>query len=371
MNRTRIAQKVWTYGAVAAVALVATRADDKIDFAKLVKPIFEGRCIECHGAEKHKGDLRLDTREAALKGSKDQKVILPGKADDSPVIKHVSLPAGHDDIMPPKGDPLTKEQIEILRKWINEGADWPEGLVLGGPSEAAKKLKPPGWEFANLTKPANTAGEADAIQKLGALGISVRPIAQNLDWKEATVRPQDTNKVGEAVGLLRNIPTLVDLNLAGLKISDADLDHVATLENLVRLHLENTPVTDAGIAKLKGLKNLRYLNLYNTSVGDSSIDTLKGLPNLSNVYLWQTKVSDDGAAALKKAVPTANINRGEELKMLAKLEEELAAKRKAEDEAKKAEEAKKKEEEEKKKADEEKKKAEEKKAEDKKEEKKA
>lgn len=362
MNRIRIAPKLLACGAIAGLALTVARADEKIDFAKLVKPIFESRCIECHGAEKQKGDLRLDSGEVVKAGG-DHKAIVPGKADESEVIKHVSLPAGHDDIMPPKGDPLTKEQIEILRKWINEGAHWPEGLVLGGPSEAAKRLKPPGWEFANLTKPADTSGEPAAIQKLGAMGISVRPVAQNLDWKEATVRPQDTNKTAEAVALLRNIPTLVDLNLAGLKISDADLDHIAPLVNLVRLHLENTPVTDAGLAKLKGLKNLRYLNLYNTSVGDASIDTLKGMPNLSNLYLWQTKITDDGAAALKKAVPAASINRGEELKMLAKLEEELAAKRKAEEEAKKAEEAKKKEEEEKKKKEEEeKKKAEEKKA---------
>src|ERR1043165_7032165 len=105
--------------AFALAVLTPNRADDKIDFAKSVQPILEKRCIECHGPKKQKGDLRLDSKEAALKGGKDAKAVVPGKLDDSDMIRRVSLPAGHDDIMPPKGDPLTKEQIETLKKWIS------------------------------------------------------------------------------------------------------------------------------------------------------------------------------------------------------------------------------------------------------------
>src|SRR6185436_15422274 len=122
-------------------------------------------------------------------------------------------------IMPPKGDPLSKEQIELIKKWITEGAAWPDGLVLGGDSEkkdekgvaSVKGSKRKSAEFANLTPTKDTAAEEAAIKKLGALGISVRPIAQNLQWKEATVRPQDTNKTSEAVALLKDIPSLIDL----------------------------------------------------------------------------------------------------------------------------------------------------------------
>src|SRR3954470_8596320 len=120
--------------AVLAAPILATRADDKVDFAKSIQPILEKRCIECHGAKKQKGDLRLDSKEAALKGGKDAKAIIPGKPDERDMVRRVSLSAGHDDIMPPKGDPLAKEQIELIKKWITEGATWPEGLVLGGES---------------------------------------------------------------------------------------------------------------------------------------------------------------------------------------------------------------------------------------------
>ena len=103
-----------------AAAVLLARADDKVDFAKNIQPLLEKRCVECHNEKKTKGDLRLDVKAEAFKADK---VLVPGKADESAMIKRVSLPAGHDDIMPPKGDPLTKDQIELLKKWINEGAN--------------------------------------------------------------------------------------------------------------------------------------------------------------------------------------------------------------------------------------------------------
>jgi hypothetical protein len=355
-----------------AISILLARAEDKIDFAKSIQPILEKRCIECHGEKKQKGDLRLDSK-AEL--AKTEKVVVAGKADESEMIKRVSLPAGHDDIMPPKGDPLTKDEIELLKKWINEGANFPEGVVLGGeapktaeaePAKTGKseksdkpeksaaapekktKKKAAGQEFANLKATQDTAKEQEAIKKLGTLGVSVRPIAQNLPWKEATVRPQDTNKNSEAVALLKDIPSLVDLNLAKLNLKDDDLKNIAELTNLQRLHLENNPITDVGLAHIKGLANLEYLNLYNTQVSDASVDHLKGMTNLMALYLWQSKISDEGGEKLKVALPDTMINRGEELKLLAKIEEQKKAEdakkaeeKKKEEEAKKAEEKKK------------------------------
>ncbi len=92
-------------------------ASDKKDvtYATGIKPIFEKSCIKCHGAEKQKGKLRLDSLEAVLKGGQDGKVVEPGAS------------ANEDDYMPPpdnkdKIPPLTKEQIGLIRAWIDQGA---------------------------------------------------------------------------------------------------------------------------------------------------------------------------------------------------------------------------------------------------------
>ncbi|MGV3773665.1 MAG: c-type cytochrome domain-containing protein [Verrucomicrobiales bacterium] len=302
-------------------------AADKVDFTKSVKPILEGRCIECHGAKKEKGDLRLDTKAAAMK--EGAKTIVSGDPDASDLIKRVALPPGHDDIMPPKGDPLSKEEIEVLKAWIKEGATWPEGVTLG---EGEKKGKVS--EFDSLTPAKDPAAETEAIKKLSALGISVRPIAQNMDWKEANIRPQDTNNLPKIMEQLKAVETLVEVNLANQKVKDEDLAHIAGLKNLLKLHLENTPVTDAGMQHLKGLSNLRYLNLYNTSVTDAGIANLKEIKNLERLYLWQSKVTDAGAKTLKEANPNLYVNRGEELTLVAKVEEKKEAKPEEKKEAK-------------------------------------
>lgn len=101
---------------------------DPVDFVRNVKPILEVNCVACHKEGHAKGDLRLDVREELLK-SPDMVV---GDALASKVYTTMILPADHDDLMPPKkkGGPLPKSKAEIVRDWIDQGAAWPDGLVL-------------------------------------------------------------------------------------------------------------------------------------------------------------------------------------------------------------------------------------------------
>ncbi|HXJ76189.1 MAG TPA: c-type cytochrome domain-containing protein, partial [Candidatus Dormibacteraeota bacterium] len=114
---------------LAFVPLVVAGAD-QVDFLTQVKPILESTCLSCHGPEKPKGDLQLMSRSLALKGGEHGPVLVPGKPAESKLYTSTTLPPGHDDIMPPKGDPLTKAQIAVLAKWIEQGAAWPENITL-------------------------------------------------------------------------------------------------------------------------------------------------------------------------------------------------------------------------------------------------
>lgn len=107
----------------------------KVDFEKEVYPIFKTSCFKCHGPEKQKGKYRMDTREGAFKETGDHgPAIKAGNSEKSAIILMV---AGQIDemLMPPPGgkpgesDPITVEQIGILRAWIDQGAVWPEGPI--------------------------------------------------------------------------------------------------------------------------------------------------------------------------------------------------------------------------------------------------
>jgi uncharacterized membrane protein len=94
-------------------------------FQNVILPILEAKCNKCHNADKSKGDLRMDTHELLIKGGQDDKVksVVPGKPDDSLVIKRIALPNDDDDHMPPDGkDQATKEETALLKWWIQEGA---------------------------------------------------------------------------------------------------------------------------------------------------------------------------------------------------------------------------------------------------------
>ncbi|HYE31783.1 MAG TPA: c-type cytochrome domain-containing protein [Methylomirabilota bacterium] len=100
---------------------VAAKKD--VTFDKDIKPIFEKSCFSCHGAEKQKAKLRVDSREATLKGSSNGEIVVVGKSEKSSLVHSI---AGliEDGMMPPedKGEPLTREQIGLVRAWIDQGA---------------------------------------------------------------------------------------------------------------------------------------------------------------------------------------------------------------------------------------------------------
>ena len=129
-----------TIAALTAGLLLASGAQLQagVDFDKQIKPLLENKCISCHAApykkgsrtKKPKAGLRIDTREHLLKGSDDGAVVKVGDASNSSFYKRTILPADHDDIMPPKGDPLTDAEKAALKAWIDEGAKWTKGVVL-------------------------------------------------------------------------------------------------------------------------------------------------------------------------------------------------------------------------------------------------
>ena len=322
---------------VAALGLNG-RAENKVDFAKSVQGIFEARCIDCHGSKKQKGDLRLDSQETAL-----AEVIKPGKSGESELYKHISLPADHEDIMPPKGDPLTKEQIATIKQWIDEGANWPKELVLisakdrAAAEAAANKLPEPEIKEAPVSD-----AEKAAIAKLAAgEGIGekfgaplVMALAQNTQLIYANFRLVGKNVRDEHLAPLADIQNLSELDLGNTQITAEGLKHISKANNLTKLSLANTSVDDAGLKHIEGLANLMSLNLYNTKVTDAGLASLKNMKFLRKVYAWQSGVTEQGAAELSKALPNVDVNLGFKL---AKVEPKKEEKKEEKKEVKKAE----------------------------------
>jgi ankyrin repeat protein len=132
-------------------------AADKVDFEKQVQPLLAQRCYGCHGPDVQQSGLRLDKRQNAMRGGDYGPVIIPGKSADSKLIRRVVNGDGGIQ-MPPTG-PLSTAEIDLLRAWIDQGADFRMEIQEEAP---AKPVDP---KLAALIS-AVRAGSADDVEKL-------------------------------------------------------------------------------------------------------------------------------------------------------------------------------------------------------------
>jgi hypothetical protein len=114
------------------------RAADKTTYQDHILPILESKCFSCHDPDKKKGGLDLTNFTNLMAGSSGGEIVNPGNPGDSTLIKVLTKQA--EPYMPPKGDPLPKDQIELISKWINEG-------VLETSNSQARKSKKPAFSM--------------------------------------------------------------------------------------------------------------------------------------------------------------------------------------------------------------------------------
>lgn len=138
------------------------RAQDR-PFAAGVGRVLSAKCVSCHRPDNLKGGLDLTTRSGLERGGEGGGVVVAGKSAESPLfLRSVPEGTGRPE-MPAKGEPLTKSEAELLREWIDSGAEWPADVVLKEPAKADGRF----WSFLPLaaTSPPEVGGEAGAWQR--------------------------------------------------------------------------------------------------------------------------------------------------------------------------------------------------------------
>ena len=136
--------------APAAGAELPPPAARLVDFAADVQPILHSRCYACHGPSVQMNGLRLDRRDAALKGGGSGPAIVPAdSASSALVLRTASSEQGFR--MPPTDPRLTRQEVGLLRAWIDQGAHWPEDAEAGAAISVAPSSEH--WSFQPITSP--------------------------------------------------------------------------------------------------------------------------------------------------------------------------------------------------------------------------
>ena len=297
------------------------------EFTADILPLFEARCFECHGERKQKGKLRLDAAEFVWGDDPARWEIVPGDSAASSVYERISLPADDIDIMPPEGQPLSAEEIALVKAWIDGGARWdgaevpavaapvvPEPGSGGGGGGGAARVDLRGLPDRSTVAPARTASElaalTESLQALRARGA--RAMASSAADHTVEVDLSLAADVSDAdLALLApTAPALVWLNLARTAITDAGARQLAGLSRLETLRLDGTSLGDAALASLHDLQRLQTLNLVGTSVSDDGLVALHDLAGLRRVFLCGSAVTPEGAARLRAARPDLHVDLG-------------------------------------------------------------
>ena len=139
-------------------------ASADVDFRQQIQPLLENACVRCHGADSAKGGLRLDTKAGFLKGGKHGPVIDAKDYTKSDLLRRISLPRDHSDIMPQETEPLSGPHKNWLTDWVRTGAKWPDGVVL-----KTRKKEVPGLaerQFIPEKAPASIAAAAAVADQI-------------------------------------------------------------------------------------------------------------------------------------------------------------------------------------------------------------
>ncbi|MFC4994517.1 c-type cytochrome domain-containing protein [Rubritalea tangerina] len=296
-----------------------TLTTDPVVYTDIVVPILEQKCYKCHGADKQKGALRLDSIAFMIEGGESDTALIPGDASSSPLVTTIHLPLKDDYHMPPEGKPqVTSQELAVLEWWIDSGAK--ENTKLSQ-TQIPSKLES---YFASFVTPKKTPNEATQETKQPTISPEVynqflTKYPHTLDWTQkgastlrfsaASIRTNYHDKDLQALSPFSS--QLVELDLNGTSISNTAATNILKFPNLEKLTVAATSISDDFIETLQQHKGITTLVLHSTEISDQSVDALASMQQLKKLFLWNTNLSNTSVKKLIKSLPNCHINTGE------------------------------------------------------------
>jgi uncharacterized membrane protein len=283
-------------------------------FNAAIFPVLERKCLTCHNPKKKKGELILVDKENILKGGENGLVLVPGKPQESELVKRIHLEIKHDDHMPPSGKPqLTSNEILLLEMWIGQGAEFKKFWNSYLPIDSLRMLG--NAVLATYEKPTQRQYDFDfaSSEKVKALNTPFRSVSQvslnspalKADFYLAKFfKPSDLQELS-GINL-----QLTQLNLSGMPVTDSDVRYLEQFKNLENLYMNNTKISNKAFTHFNSLPNLKKLSVAGTKVSSEAFNDIALVKSLREVYLWNTPLTETEIEKLKKKFPNITWDSG-------------------------------------------------------------
>ena len=313
----------------------------------LVQPIFEARCVNCHGSGKQKGKLRLDQPEYILKGGEDGLAVKAGDPENSELIKRLLLPGDAKKHMPPiREAQLTEAEINFLHWWIQTGAGFKQvvkelpqtaeqkalllalqeqtqrdpkaiekqgenGNLTGTGAEVKAGVKPVFTLTASIPSEPVKAPDPGLVERLKASGLVVLPVTVSSNYLSVNFVTVGKQIPDSLLTLLNGIrDQLIWLKLDEAELSNEGYKAIGKLTNLTRLQLSRTNLSDQTMGAFSELKKLQWLNIAGCDVSLEGLRQLSGLTSLQQVFLYKGGFTAGDWTALQQLFPKVQLDTG-------------------------------------------------------------
>lgn len=290
--------------------LTSVNLDSAYLYKDIIAPLLEQKCVQCHGSKKQKGKLRLDDPQFIRKGGKHGPVALDS-GKESELFERIHLPMDDEDHMPPKEkQQLTKSEIQVISFWLTTGPDFNSRLVsLSGADQLIPLLnKGSGSDNKSVQVP---MPDKNALASLTEAGVALSFLEQGNGLLRANFLNVDSARLHTAIGELPKLrEQLVDLRLAGSRLTAADWASIAQLTSLEKLNLQETNTGDRDMKSLLPLASLGYLNLVGTQVTASGLKQISRLKSLRRVYVYKTAVTEADRKSIQDLFPSTTVDFG-------------------------------------------------------------
>ena len=288
------AQLTHGINAISFPEAVAAKKTDKVIldsnatlYEQAVKPILEQKCIGCHGTDKVKGALLLNSPENIIKGGKGGNILVSSKDKEATMFTRIHLPMSDEKHMPPDGKmQLTKEEVSILSRWIKAGGDFKTKMSAIAKTDSL-------FILANSYKPteSNVVVKKSGLPDLKSFNTNyctVDYLFNGSDEIDVNFFQGNFYNPAQLKSLEKIKNQIVQLNLQNMPMKEEDIQSVAQFINLRTLNLNYTGLNIKALAPLKQMAMLNSLSICGVDFNEASLNSFLQKLKISNLHIWST-----------------------------------------------------------------------------------
>lgn len=273
-----------------AAAVVKAEEVKKVDssltvYEKAIEPILAQKCVSCHGPEKVKGQLKLQSPEFIIKGGKDGNILTNFHNGEALLLQRIHLPNADEKHMPPDGKlQLTLEELTLLSKWVKAGGNFTKKI-----SELAKtdSLAILAMAYkAPVKGGGDTKNKAPDLKQYNSSYLTVNYLFNGSEEIAVNFFQGSFYKKEQLANLVKIKDKIVSLNMQGMPVTKEDLAIILQFTKLKKLNLNYTKLTLNDLEPLKSITSLTNLSICGMDVNQNSLTKFLEKAPFTEINIW-------------------------------------------------------------------------------------